>query len=90
MQLTIEQFWFFCEVFYTLSTVLLKVAIGFFLLRVATNRIHIWIIRVVMVSTVICGGGFFFVILLQCWPMRAWWTLDPTDGKCLSWTIMGK
>lgn len=82
-------FWFFCELFYTISTVILKVAIGLFLLRVATHHVHIWIIRVVMAASVVCGGAFCILILLQCIPISAWWTLDPNDGQCLEWTYMG-
>ncbi|RMX98723.1 hypothetical protein D0867_12341 [Hortaea werneckii] len=82
-------FWFFCEVWYTISTVLLKVAIGLFLLRVASKRSHVWIIWIVAVATVICGGAFCLIILLQCWPMHSWWSLDPNDGRCLSWHYMG-
>lgn len=82
-------FWFFCEVWYTVSTVLLKVAIGLFLLRVASKRSHIWIIWIVAVATVICGGAFCLIILMQCWPMHSWWSLDPNDGRCLSWHYMG-
>ncbi|KAI6955074.1 hypothetical protein KC318_g13265, partial [Hortaea werneckii] len=54
-------FWFFCEVWYTISTVLLKVAIGLFLLRVASKRSHVWIIWIVAVATVICGGAFCLI-----------------------------
>ncbi|KAI6854616.1 hypothetical protein KC323_g8703 [Hortaea werneckii] len=59
-------FWFFCELFYTISTVILKVAIGLFLLRVATHHVHIWIIRVVMAASVCLEwtymGGFAYTI----------------------------
>lgn len=82
-------FWFFCELFYTISTVILKVAIGLFLLRVATDRTHIWIIRIVMAASIVCGAAFAIIILLQCTPIETWWTLDPDDGKCLRWTYMG-
>jgi hypothetical protein len=78
----------FCELFYVLTTTLLKVSIGLFLLRVATNKVHVWIIRITMAITVTLGPIIFFVFLFQCDPISAFWTLDPHDGKCLDTTVL--
>ncbi|KAI2474766.1 Integral membrane protein [Pyrenophora tritici-repentis] len=48
-------FWFFCEIFYTLSTCMLKISVGFFLLRITIVRLHLWIIRFIMVVSAIVG-----------------------------------
>ncbi|KAK5130562.1 hypothetical protein LTR08_001942 [Meristemomyces frigidus] len=85
---TAQSYWFFCEFFYIITTVLLKVAIGLFLLRIATKPLHIWIIRIISICTVIFGSALAFIILFQCWPIRAFWTLDPNDGKCIEWRIL--
>ena len=82
------QYWLFCEIFYVLTTSLLKVSIGYFLLRVATNKLHVWIVRTVMVLTVLFGPILFFVFLFQCKPVSAFWSLDPHDGKCLNSTVL--
>ncbi|KAK5119025.1 hypothetical protein LTR62_000236 [Meristemomyces frigidus] len=90
-------FWWGCEVTYALSTVVMKVAIGLLLLRVAINRIHIWIVRLVVLSCCVCGGGLAVVLFFQCSPISAFWTLNPDDGHCidpevlsgLTWTISG-
>jgi len=82
------QYWLFCEIFYVLTTSLLKVSIGFFLLRVATNKLHVWIVRTVMILTVLFGPILFFVFLFQCKPVSAFWSLDPHDGKCLNSTVL--
>ncbi|EME41951.1 hypothetical protein DOTSEDRAFT_135077 [Dothistroma septosporum NZE10] len=77
-------FWFFCEIFFTLSTSLLKVSVGLFLLRVAAQPIHMWIIRMVIILSAVFGGGFFFVIVFQCWPISNWWDLDPSHKNCIN------
>lgn len=71
-----------------MSTILLKVAIGLFLLRVAQKPMHIWIIRIVMASTVVFGGAFAIVIVNQCSPVPTFWSLDPHQGNCITWHIM--
>lgn len=50
-------FWYFCEIFYTIATCLLKVAVGFFLLRITVHRYHILLIRLIMVVAGFLGIG---------------------------------
>jgi len=66
----------------------MKVALGLFILRVATKRVHIWIIRLVMGATVGFGGAFAFIVLFQCWPIHAFWTLNPNDGRCIDVNVL--
>ncbi|EME85190.1 uncharacterized protein MYCFIDRAFT_119694, partial [Pseudocercospora fijiensis CIRAD86] len=75
--------WYFCEIFYVCSTSFLKVSIGLFLLRVATNKIHIWIVRMIMILAAVFGFAFLFVVIFQCWPISDWWSLDPTQKHCI-------
>jgi hypothetical protein len=82
------QYWLFCEIFYALTTSLLKVSIGYFLLRVATNKLHVWIVRTLMITTVLFGPIIFFVFLFQCKPVSAFWSMDPDDGQCLNTTVL--
>lgn len=78
------RFWFLCEIFYALSTSVLKIAIGFFLLRIAASPYHIWIIRVVMIGSAVLGTVFSFIILFQCKPVSYWWDLNPNHhGVCI-------
>ena len=77
------KYWYFCEIFYCCSTSVLKVSIGLFLLRVATNKIHIWIVRMVMVLAAVFGFAFFFVLVFQCWPISDWWSLDINQKHCI-------
>ena len=83
------RYWFFCEVFYTLSTSVLKFAIGFFLLRITVNKIHIWIIRIIMAVSAVLGISYCCVVVFQCKPVSYWWDLDPTHhGKCISASLV--
>ena len=66
----------------------MKLSIGFFLLRVATVRLHIWIIHIVMSSAALFGTAFTFIALFQCWPIWSFWTLYRDGGHCMSWTVV--
>jgi hypothetical protein len=82
---TALRFWFLCEVFYTLSTSLLKIAVGLFLLRITINPIHVWIIRIIMIVAAFLGTAYTLLVLFQCNPVSYWWDLDPNhNGRCLS------
>jgi hypothetical protein len=69
---------------------MLKMSVGVFLIRVATNKVHIWIIRLILLGTTLFGGAFFFLAIFQCKPVSAWWKipLDPKAGVCLGPTIV--
>lgn len=83
------RYWFFCEIFYTLSTCMLKIAVGFFLLRITIVRFHILIIRMIMVVSVVVGIAYTSVVIFQCRPISFWWDLDPDhSGTCLSSTTV--
>lgn len=86
---TALHFWYFCEIFYTISTCLLKLAVGMFLLRITVHPWHIWIIRMIMIVAGFVGVGYTALVLAQCRPMSYWWDLDPThEGKCLDASLV--
>jgi hypothetical protein len=80
--------WWLCELFYILSSSVLKLSVGVFLLRIATKRTHIWIIRAIMVSTSLFGGAYFFLAIFQCKPVSAWWRHTPGYGTCMGPAIV--
>lgn len=82
------QFWWLCELFYILASSVMKVSVGVFLLRVATNRTHVWIIRAIMVFTSLFGGAYFFLAIFQCKPVSAWWRHTPGSGSCMGPAIV--
>lgn len=61
----------------------MKVSVGVFLLRIATKRTHIWIIRIIMLGTSLFGGAYFLLAIFQCKPVSAWWKHSPGYGSCM-------
>lgn len=49
---------------------------GFFLLRIAVKKAHIWILRIFMIATVLFSTAFALIVIFQCNPISAWWTLE--------------
>ncbi|KAF2830844.1 hypothetical protein CC86DRAFT_434790 [Ophiobolus disseminans] len=76
-------FWYLCELLYVIANCLLKIAIGYFYLRVAMQRWHIWTIRLLMMGTVLFGLIYFFLVMLQCLPINVFWNHHPASDKCL-------
>lgn len=77
------RFWYLAELFYVLSNCMLKIALGIFLLRVASKKAHIWIIRLLMLGTIVFGTSYFFLMLFQCSPISQFWTASPSSPKCM-------
>jgi hypothetical protein len=92
LDLTVQQqwnamkMWWFCELFYILSTTFLRLAAGYFLLRVAMRKRHRSIIHFWNVVNVLFNVFYFFFTLFQCTPVDYWWTrVDGMHvGKCRS------
>ncbi|KAK7224357.1 hypothetical protein V2G26_012360 [Clonostachys chloroleuca] len=53
-----------------------------FLLRVIVKRIHLWIVYFVLGLNITSGVAFFFITLLQCKPVYAFWDRE-VPGDCL-------
>jgi hypothetical protein len=82
-------FWFFCEVFYTMATSMLKIAVGLFLLRITIVPLHVWIIRIIMMVAAFLGVSYTLLVIFQCRPISFWWDLDPNhNGTCLSASLV--
>ncbi|TDZ41269.1 hypothetical protein CTRI78_v009792 [Colletotrichum trifolii] len=77
--------WWILELMNVCSTCLLKISVGYFLLRVAIDRIHIWIIWLLMVGTVVFGTTYLLMIAFQCRPISTYWNENPrAPDKCWS------
>ncbi|KAK2057494.1 integral membrane protein [Colletotrichum caudatum] len=76
--------WYFCELLYIISTCLLKISVGYFLLRVSVRRAHVWIIRLLTFGTIFFGTALLFMVMFQCTPIPTFWEESPrVAGKCL-------
>lgn len=51
-----------------LSNCTLKIALGIFYLRVAIQRWHVLLIKLLMAGTVLFGFAYFFLVMFQCIP----------------------
>lgn len=58
------------EIFYVLSGVALKIALGLFHLRIAIERWHILVIKMIVIGTTAFGVASFFIVVFQCVPGR--------------------
>ncbi|KAK8867302.1 hypothetical protein PGQ11_005880 [Apiospora arundinis] len=78
-------FWFICELLYIACTCLLKISAGHFLLRLAVDARHVWVLRALMLSTAAFGTAYFFMVLFQCEPPSVFWESSPrSPGQCWS------
>jgi hypothetical protein len=86
---TALRYWFFCEVFYTITASILKVAIGLFFLRITIVPVHISIVRVIMAVAAVVGAVYTLLVMFQCKPISYWWDLDTSHtGVCLSASLV--
>ncbi len=67
---------------YILLSTFVKISIGLLLLRVATEKLYIWIIRVSLVVFTAWAMGIFFFDVFQCSPVEKQWDITLTTGHC--------
>ncbi|GME33329.1 Integral membrane protein [Neofusicoccum parvum] len=77
------RYWWFCELFYTSATCMLKCSVGLFLLRIAVKRAHILTIHIMNGATILLSVAYFFVFIFQCNPVSSFWTIKPNNEHCL-------
>ncbi|PYI20468.1 hypothetical protein BO99DRAFT_431652 [Aspergillus violaceofuscus CBS 115571] len=91
-RVTAMKYWWFCEIAYCFSAMGCKISVCIFLLRITVKRMHIWILRIVMVLTVVAALVFMFLMLLQCRPVSYFWTRkafdDSIHGVCINMEII--
>ncbi|KAF2218967.1 hypothetical protein BDZ85DRAFT_175844, partial [Elsinoe ampelina] len=92
-QLTLEvaelglKYWYFCAISYALTTALVKITIGLFLLRFTTHRLQNFLIYLINGGSAVIGTGYFIFLLLTCHPFDFYWNLDPkATGYCFTAT----
>ena len=93
-----NKFWYLGELLYVTVSALLKFSIGYFYLRIAVTRWHIWVIRILMAGTIFFSVIYFFLVLVQCRPSKfihpfrilllirvvsEFWNNHPASDKCI-------
>ncbi|CAN8098369.1 unnamed protein product [Discula destructiva] len=69
--------------------ILSKLSIGVFLLRIVTQRVHAWILYLVMALSSLTGLIFFFLTMLQCRPVSHFWDRVASGaGSCIDIDII--
>ncbi|KAJ0421335.1 hypothetical protein BJY00DRAFT_111145 [Aspergillus carlsbadensis] len=78
------EYWFLCEVAYTISSILAKVSVCIFLLRVMPFPCHRAALYTVTTLVVTTGIVFFVLLVAQCSPVSFFWTRmsGDTSGRC--------
>ncbi|KAG5926035.1 hypothetical protein E4U42_003721 [Claviceps africana] len=67
---------------YILNMMFVKLSIGLFLLRIATKKPYIWVIRTVLIVIALWSIGLFTWDIFQCSPIAKQWDYRLTDGNC--------
>ncbi|KAH7021619.1 uncharacterized protein B0I36DRAFT_334894 [Microdochium trichocladiopsis] len=80
---TALMWWFACYPSIAVTLAFSKISVGCYLLRIATQRIHRWIIYLALAATILTSTAFFFVTLLQCNPIPFAWQKITGSGTCI-------
>ncbi|PMD25880.1 hypothetical protein NA56DRAFT_564534 [Hyaloscypha hepaticicola] len=82
----IAMHWFYVgELFYTITAILIRLSIGFYLLRICLFKVHTWIIRITMFIITLLTVMYFLFCTFQCRPVNYFWLqFDGEKGRCSS------
>ncbi|OJJ63055.1 hypothetical protein ASPSYDRAFT_144837 [Aspergillus sydowii CBS 593.65] len=77
-------YWFLGDISYAISSILAKISVCIFLLRVVVSPLHRRVLYGATTLAVTSGIVFFILMLAQCSPVSFWWKRveGDTDGKC--------
>ncbi|KAH6671296.1 hypothetical protein B0J14DRAFT_456764, partial [Halenospora varia] len=83
------RFWWLCEMWYTITTVFIRLSVAVFLLRLTSKRLHRWIIYITIAAMLVFSLFYFFLVLLQCSPIHYFWGVYfGVKGKCINPSIV--
>ncbi|RAK84895.1 hypothetical protein BO79DRAFT_157344, partial [Aspergillus costaricaensis CBS 115574] len=89
---TAMEYWFYCDIGYALASILCKISVSIFILRVTIDRTHRITVCLVGGIVVIAGLIFFIMVLVQCHPMSYFWNQLSTaykgPGSCMNMHII--
>lgn len=79
-------YWWLCELFYTITTVLLRCSVAVFLLRICENKIQKGIIYCTMLMVILFSTFYFFLAIFQCNPPKYFWDqyIPGGTGSCIA------
>ncbi|PYH47038.1 polytopic membrane protein [Aspergillus saccharolyticus JOP 1030-1] len=89
---TAMEYWFYCDIGYAVGSILCKISVAIFILRITIDRIHRIVIFVVLAFVVTAGLAFFILLLVQCHPIAYFWlrlsTVEQGKGSCININIV--
>lgn len=78
-------YWYLCELFYTLTTLFIRLSIALFLIRICVKRIMKVIIYATMAGVTVFSIFYFFLALFQCSPIDYFWNQYKGEhGSCMN------
>lgn len=81
--------WYICEVLYSPVTMAIRASVCVVLLRLASQRVHVWIIWINFCLIAIVSVVFFFILLFQCNPVGHFWKqIYGQPGSCIAPSIV--
>ena len=69
------------QMFYAATLAFVKTSICVTVLRIATGRLYILVLRFLIAQSVLLSTVGFIVVLVQCRPVEAFWI--PSKGTCM-------
>lgn len=78
-------FWWLCEVFYAITTTLVRCSVAVLLLRIMERKIHRIIIYTTMILVVAYSLFYIFLAIFQCNPPGYFWEqYEGATGSCIA------
>lgn len=78
-------YWWLCELFYTVTTVFIRLSIAVFLLRICVKPIHKNIVYGALTMVILFSVFYFFLVLFQCTPYSYFWgQYEGKKGSCIN------
>ncbi|KAH7379969.1 hypothetical protein BKA64DRAFT_686770 [Cadophora sp. MPI-SDFR-AT-0126] len=77
-------FFFAGEILYIITSLFMRLSIGIFILRIMTQKVYIWTIRITLAFITLVTVMNFFYTIFQCAPIKYFWLqFSGLKGKCL-------
>ncbi|PVH78534.1 hypothetical protein DL98DRAFT_590278 [Cadophora sp. DSE1049] len=81
----VMKYWYSSELIYVVTSLLIRLSIGFFLLRICNLKAHVWTIRATMATMIFVSIMYFGFMVFQCKPISYFWhRFTDGTGKCFS------
>ncbi|KAG4430976.1 hypothetical protein IFR05_013536 [Cadophora sp. M221] len=82
-------YWFLCEIFYALTTLLIRLSIAVFLLRICMEPLHKKIVYGTSIVMITFTIFYFFLVIFQCKPTSYFWDqFEGQQGSCVNVAVI--